>query len=193
MRTSSASAIASRVVSRSGDIGRPAVVGISGFGGAGKSTLAVTLSEQLPGSNLVPGDEFMRARPCAIRSDDWSSIDRERLLQQVLLPVQQGRDTRYQIYDWESEALGAWVSIRGSDPVIVEGVGLFHPELRSYFDLRVWIDVDLETATAQGIRRDTVVHNNPQTELWELVWKPNDGDFFNRFRPDQTADILFAP
>jgi uridine kinase len=169
------------------------VVGISGFGGAGKSTLADALAAVIPGAGVVPGDEFMIARPCATRSDDWSCIDRPRLQSQVLGPAQRGEVVRFQVFDWESQALGPWVSLDGATAVIVEGLGLFHPELVSFFDLRVWVDVDLATATAQGLWRDTHVWNNPERELWEDVWEPNDADFFRRFRPDRAADVLYSP
>lgn len=168
------------------------LVGISGFGGAGKSTLAEALHQLLPGSVVVPGDEFMRERPAAARSDDWSSIDRSRLVEQVLRPISADQQGRYQIYDWDAEALGPWVTVTATSAVIVEGVGLFHPELIPTFDLRVWIDVDLDTATARGIERDTVVYSNPQTDLWERVWKPNDEEFFRRFSPERAADILYT-
>ncbi len=174
------------------DGGRPVLVGISGFGGAGKSTLAEALHRSLPGSAVVPGDEFMRERPSAARSDDWSSVDRSRLVEQVLRPISLGQEASYQIYDWDAEALGRWVPVRATSAVIVEGVGLFHPELIPAFDLRVWIDVDLDTATARGIQRDTVVYSNPQTDLWERVWKPNDEEFFRRFSPDRAADLLYT-
>jgi hypothetical protein len=73
----------------------------------------------------------------------------------------------------------------------VEGCGLYVPQLADLFDLRVWIDVDLDTATGRGMWRDQHVHHNPQAELWRDVWVPNDADFFARFRPDLAADVLF--
>jgi len=180
------------VTTLAGEVDHPLLVGVSGFGGAGKSTLAEALHELLPGAQVVPGDEFIRVRPMTGRSDDWSSIDRQRLLEEVILPAERGEAGRYQTYDWETGMLGPWVSLSGS-PVIVEGVGLFHPDIVGRFDLRVWIDVDLDTATARGMWRDENVFHNPQTQLWEEVWKPNDADFFRRFRPDLAADIIYRP
>jgi hypothetical protein len=57
--------------------------------------------------------------------------------------------------------------------------------------VKVWVDVDLQTATRQGMRRDEHVWHNPQTELWLEVWEPNDADFYARFRPDRLADVLY--
>jgi len=147
---------------------RPVIVGISGFGGAGKSTLADAVARELPGCLVVAGDEFLLERPPTRRSDNWDVVDRDRLRAQVL------KET-------------------GVSHLVVEGLGLFVPELVGLFDLRVWLEVDLETATAQGMWRDEHVYDNPQTEFWLDVWKPNDADFFRRHRPDLAADIVFTP
>lgn len=192
LRTSDVSALAALVRTARLKLDRPALVGISGFGGAGKSTLAGALREHLPKAVVVPGDEFLLDRPTTKRCDDWSSVDRMRLLDQVLLPVRRGAAPRYQIYDGGTGSLGPWIDAAGS-VVVVEGLGLFHPELAAQFDLRIWIDVDLDSATAQGKWRDEHVWQNPQTELWNDVWMPNDADFFARFRPDLAADIHYAP
>ncbi len=188
--TSDPAAIAARVTALAGRVSRPLVVGISGFGGAGKSTLAQALHDLLPDSQVVPGDEFLLSRPPTARSDSWDCIDRMRLLRQVVLPARSGQASRYQAFDWEAGALGPWVTLTGS-PVVVEGLGLFHPDIVGHFDLRVWIDVDLDTATSWGMERDETVYDNPQTQLWEEVWKPNDADFFRRFRPDR--DVCYVP
>lgn len=192
LRTSSLGLLVRRVEHAAAQLDRAPVVGISGFGGAGKSTLAQALRDRLHGSVVVPGDEFLRDRPSTERSTDWSGVDRGRLLEQVIRPVRRGLPARYQTYNARSDALDTWSEASGST-VIVEGLSLFHPDLAEQFDVRIWIDVDLDTATAQGKWRDENVWHNPQTELWDNVWKPNDRDFFDTFRPDLTADITYVP
>ena len=170
---------------------RPPVIGISGFGGSGKSTLADLLRVELHGSAVVPGDEFLLSRPPTALSPDWDVVDRDRLRRQVMDPVRAGRPAAYQVWDPVAGALGPWVSLAGAAAVIVEGLGLFVPDLLELFDVRVWLDVDLDTATAQGRWRDEHVYGNPQTELWLDVWKPNDADFHRTFRPDESATIRY--
>ena len=189
----SAESIAEAVLALDLPGGRAPVIGVSGFGGAGKSTLAAALRQHLSGSAVVPGDDFLSAHPPTERSDTWSAVDRGRLRCQVLEPARRGAAHRYQVWDWDTRAPGPWVSLTGASAIIVEGLGLYVPELVELFDVRVWVDVDLESATAQGMWRDEHEYGNPQTELWTDVWKPNDADFFHRYRPDLAAHLLFKP
>ena len=189
----SAGALAGAVLALELPDGRPPVVGISGFGGSGKSTLAAELAEHLPGSAVVPGDEFLRSRPPIERSEHWTSVDRDRLAGQVLEPARRGVPEAYQVWDHDAGAPGPWVSLAGATAVIVEGLGLYVPALVRLFDLRVWVDVDLDTATARGMWRDEHEYGNAQADLWTGVWRPNDADFFERYRPDRVAHILYSP
>ena len=73
---------------------RRIVVGISGFGGAGKSTLARRLVEALPGSARLRGDDFLEPGLVGERSDDWSAVERRRLREEVLDPFRAGARAR---------------------------------------------------------------------------------------------------
>lgn len=172
---------------------RPVVVGISGFGGAGKSTVAAALAALLPDVVVVPADEFLLARPPTTRSNDWSDVDRERLDGQVLAPARRGEAVLYQEWDSAAGAPGPWVEVGRPAVLVVEGIGLFVPDLADRFDLRVWLDVDLADAAAQGLWRDTHVYGNPQEHLWREVWVPNDAAFMAAFRPDLSADLRLTP
>ena len=74
---------------------------------------------------------------------------------------------------------------------MVEGIGLIHPEIVSFFDLTVWIDCPLEVASERGRRRDNESHNVDHDALWRDLWTPNDHDYFEKFRPDQQADVIY--
>src|SRR4051812_37459784 len=75
------------------------IVGISGFGGAGKSTLAGALAHRLPSAAIVPVDHFHTDRVLD-RSSDWGTVDWDRLRAQALEPFRQGCALRFQVYEW---------------------------------------------------------------------------------------------
>lgn len=170
--------------------GRPLLIGISGFGGSGKSTLARKLASVLGGVEVVTTDDFWVPEQ-DLRSDSWDAYDRDRLAREVLTPAREGQAITYQVFDWDTGALGGWRDVPASPYLVVEGIGLFHPHIFSYFDFTVWVDCPLEVAQERGLRRGREEYGIDETERWINVWTPNDHDFFERYRPDQQADIVY--
>jgi uridine kinase len=168
------------------------VVGISGFGGSGKSTLARLLVETVASSARIRGDDFLDPDRSHQRSGDWDGVERLRLRGEVLDPFRAGRASVFRRFDWSVRHLGAPELVPNTDVLIVDAVGLFHPELDGALDVQIWVDVDLGTATERGKARDRSLGRD-HDQLWDTVWAPNDRDFMQRFRPDLSADILYRP
>ncbi len=174
---------------RSGGLHRRLAIGISGYGGAGKSTLARSLVARLESAVLVPGDDFLDPVAAGHRSDDWSAMDRDRLVRTVLEPFRQTEPVVLQRYDWSTGGLGPPELLPDGDVLVVDGVGLFDPTVTAWLDLAVWIDTDLATATARGKARDRgdgLDHDG----LWDEVWAPTEQAFDRRFTPRARADLV---
>ena len=166
------------------------IVAISGFGGAGKSTLAAALAKEFEPAAVVSADDFILGQ-LGERCPDWRSIDRRRLVRTVLDPARRGSPIRYQQYDWANDRLGEERKVPSAPLLLVEGVGIMHPDLLPYFDLTVWIDCPLEIAAERGRLRARENHGVDQDALWRDVWVPNDRDYFDQFRPDLLADVIY--
>lgn len=162
------------------------VVGLSGFGGAGKTTLATALADAVPRVAVVAGDDFLDPAGCAVVTDDWAGMDRSRLREQVVDPFRRGDPVRWQRHDWD-EGLAEWHDLPPCEVLVVEGVGVLHPSLS--WDLTVWVDVTPGVALARGIARDRGRYDDHET-LWREVWTPTDEAYVARFRPDLTADLV---
>lgn len=167
---------------------RPALIGISGFSGSGKSAMAVSLTRELPETCIVEADLLWNPEMDRL-SEDWSSIDRLRLRSEVLVPLRMGEDATFRPYDWEQEKLGAPVTLPKCRRAIVEGIGIFHPDLSDLFDVKVWVDAPFEDAMESGMRRDREEYGLANEAQWRDVWIPNERAYFERFRPDLMADI----
>ncbi len=171
---------------------RCCIVGISGFGGSGKTTLAASLGGRV-GFPVLGADEFATAAALE-RSSDWRGIERERLVHEVIAPTRRGATelTYRSCRDWEHFSSEP-VTLSVERGLIIEGVGLFHPSLADAFDLALWLDVDLELATARGIVRDAAAPGSPAEAQWREVWMANEIDFLARFDPIGRADFVISP
>ncbi|MDA8297339.1 MAG: phosphoglycerate transporter [Actinomycetota bacterium] len=172
--------------------GRCCIVAISGVGGSGKTTLATALG-RLVDFGVIGADEFATAAVLE-RSSDWRGIDRDRLAREVIGPARRGASTLTyaSCRDWEHFSSEPATCSVGAG-LIIEGVGLFHPSLADAFDLALWLDVDLELATARGIARDGTATGSAAEAQWRAVWRANEIDFLTRFDPIGRADLVISP
>ncbi|GII99838.1 uridine kinase [Sediminihabitans luteus] len=169
--------------------GRPIVVGVSGYGGSGKSTLARRIVAAVPGAVRMRGDDFLDPVRSHRRSTDWDGVERERLVTEVLTPFRESRASTFRRFDWGVRALGAPEPVPVADVMVVDLIGLFHPDASPALDVAVWCDVDLATATSRGMARDADLGRRHDA-LWNEVWVPNERDFEARFAPRDRADLL---
>lgn len=179
------------ISSRSITSDHPITVGISGYGGSGKSTAARALSTGLVDAVRIRGDDFLDPTRSHQRSADWDGVERTRLRDEVLAPFRERRASTFRRYDWAAGALGAPEPVPDCAIIIVDLIGLFHPSVLDAFDLTIWCDVDLNTAQHRGMRRDAQLGRD-HVQLWNEVWVPNERDFDSQFSPRESAEILLA-
>ena len=149
----------------------PAIIGVSGFGGAGKTTFANLLSQKI-NATIICVDQFGIDRQIE-NYTHWEGMDFKRLERDVLIPFYKNENTK-------------------TNFLIVEGVGLFRPELLKYFNYKIWIDCDQKVAIIRGKKRDREVNKNPQDEKWDDPWKRNDEEYFDTYKPKDVADLIIS-
>ena len=169
------------------------LVAIDGPGGAGKSTLAQLLKEQLKTLGwivaVVKHDDFYL--PSHQRENQQAKVigrdfDWERLRDQVLTPIREGRSAHYQRYDWETDVLAEWRTISASDVVLVEGVYTMRRELTHLYDLKIWVECPRATRLARGIARD----GEKARTIWEQDWMPKEDYYVKMHLPHERADLF---
>lgn len=165
------------------------VVGIAGYGGAGKTTLARALAERLPAAR-VRGDDFLDPLGSRTASDDWAALHRDELAA-VLAALRAGEPARFRPVDWATGGRQPERLAPAAPVQLVDAVGLLHPRLLPLLDLAVWVDVPLEVAVERGMRRDRQAGNDHDA-LWREVWAPTERAFERRFRPREAADVRVA-
>lgn len=175
------------------------IVAVSGFGGSGKTTLAEKIKNHFPSSTWVQLDNFLIDHG---QGDGWAGgYDWDRF-EKVLRGIKDGKDLHYQAYDWHKDALTDWyIDEELPQLIIVEGVRILQPKLISYFDISLWIECDINTATARGIARDRQNWKDKSDQegleahlqTWSKVWVPKEKEFYKEFRPDQLANYTYNP
>ncbi|MCF6376524.1 hypothetical protein L2K70_02815 [Nocardioides KLBMP 9356] len=166
------------------------VVGISGHGGAGKSTLALRLAADLgiTEEQVVATDAF-HATTCGPDAGMWEQTDWA-LVERVVRTAREGGERLRYDYRWWSGETGA-----EDHPMpvvlIVEGIRLFHDRTTNWFDLSAWIDMDADEAGARAVARN-VLQGDDEAELalWDTKWIPEGRDYERLERPQERADLV---
>ena len=170
--------------------GRTTLVAIDGLGGAGKSTLAAEVLEDLQKPAIVGVDDFYRHLAAAERAElgpedgydryfDW-----ERLRDAVLAPLSREFRSRYRRYDWATNRLAEWHEVKPGRVVIVEGVYSTRPELRQYYRVTVYVDTPREQRLARMLNRTY------EDVSWVEHWMAAEDWYEGHERPKEHVDLV---
>jgi uridine kinase len=171
---------------------RVPVIGISGHGGSGKSTLSERIAAdlELTADQVVPTDCFY-ATSCGPDAGMWEQHDWSMLeaLVKDVRHIPAPDRLRYE-YRWWSGETG--VEEQPMPPVlIIEGIRLFQERTRDWFDLAVWIDMNPLAAGARAKARN-VLQGDDQSELdfWDTKWIPEGHQYEAEVDPARLADLV---
>jgi uridine kinase len=148
------------------------LVGIDGAGGAGKSTVAATLSDK-----IVTTDDFITA--------PWEWYDFDRLRREVLDPLLRNERAHYREMDWNDGELKDWRVVEPGGVVVVEGVAALELRLRDAYDYRIWVETPREICFERGLARDGA----DALPFWE-VWSEKERRYWREQRPRDVADAV---
>ena len=161
------------------------IIVIDGRAGAGKSTLASDLQNE-----LFRAGESM---PRIIHMDDlyegWNGLAQgaDYLQRVVLNPLLATGTSSWQEYNWELEARDCWREFSGGTPLIIEGCGSLNRFTRDIAQLKVWLDVSVEIRKQRWLERDGHIFDQ-----YFDVWAAQELDFIAREKSPEFADFGLA-
>lgn len=168
------------------------LIAIDGPGGSGKSFFTDNLRKYFSNCQIIHFDDFYHEKNSSHHNKPkiGSSFDWKRLEKEVLTPLKKGSIAYYQKYDWIKDEVGGKHEVRPEGIILIEGIYSYRKEIRHYYDLSIWIEVDYELRLNRGIERD----GEDMKHRWTDEWMPKESEYIKSefHSPREKADIVIC-
>nr|WP_285768690.1 uridine kinase [Peribacillus sp. SI8-4] len=169
----------------------PYLIAIDGRGGSGKSTLASLIQAACPGSAVIHMDDFhfpssQRIQLPPSQKQIGADYDWKRLFFQVLQPLSEGMEAKYQRYDWDKDALAEWHVVPSDCLVIVEGTYSTRKELAWLYNFTVWVECPRDRRLERGLERD----GEEARQMWEDNWMIQEDLYVESQKPQERTNLV---
>ena len=166
------------------------IVAIDGRCGAGKTTLAGRLEEELGCAAFHMDDFFPRPeqRTEERLSIPGENVDHERFLEEVMRPLIQNRRFCYRPYDCKTQRPTDPVYAEPNNIAVIEGSYSCHPALWDFYDLRIFLTVEPK----EQLRRIVERNGAEKAETFKERWIPLEEKYFAAFDIENRCDLRFS-
>lgn len=165
--------------------GKTLIIGIDGPCGSGKSTLAESLAKEY-NCNIVHLDDFFL--PFSLRTEErqkeiGGNLHYERLKEEVFHKLQQDV-IEYNVFSCKVMDLLGTKTINTKPILIVEGSYSFRDDLISYYDFKIFCDIDKEN------QKNNIIKRGQDYNVFSEKWIPKEEEYFKVFNIKDRADIV---
>jgi uridine kinase len=184
---------------------RSLLVGVSGIDGCGKGYLATQLQAHLTLHGVIPAilkvdgwlnlphKRFDRDAPAVNFYENAVRLDQ--FFSQLVVPLRDRRSIHLEA-DFVEETASNYrkytYDYKDVSVVLVEGIFLFKPQYRKYFDLAIWIDCSFPTALARAIDRAQEGLSPANTiAAYDTIYFPAQRIHLAQDKPRENADLVF--
>ena len=184
---------------------RSLLVGVSGIDGCGKGYLAGQLQAYLALHGIIPA---------ILNVDGWLNLPQKRFDQnapavnfyenavrldqffsQLVLPLRDRRSIHLEadfVEETASDYRKHTYDYTNVSVALIEGIFLFKPQYRKYFDLAIWVDCSFPTALARAIDRAQEGLSPANTiAAYDTVYFPAQRIHLDQDKPRENADLIF--
>lgn len=164
------------------------LVAIDGKSAAGKSSFSDLLNKKYD-CNLFHMDDFFL--PAKLKTKErlqeaGGNVDYTRFKEEILENINKNNLFKYQIFDCKVQELTEYRGVMGKKLNIIEGVYSMHPELISYYDLKIFFDIDDNTQKERIIDRN----GKDMYKKFRDIWIPLENKYFKELDIRKKADVL---
>ncbi len=166
------------------------IIAIDGRCGSGKTTLANVLSETFD-CNVFHMDDFYLPRAMQTEkrvSQAGGNIDRERFLNEVLIPAKNGEAVSYKAFDCEAQGYKNFIKIEPQKIAIIEGSYSCHSDFYALYDMHVFLTISPETQKERIIKRN----GEEGYKAFENKWIPFEERYFKEQDVKNKCELVFV-
>ena len=151
------------------------IVGIDGKCTSGKTTLATKLAEIYDCNVFHMDDFFLRPeqRTPERFAEVGGNVDYERFKEEILIPLQDGKQFSYRPFDCSTFTLANPVTVIPKQLNIIEGTYSHHPYFGNLYDLKVMLTVTPELQRERILQRPAFLH-----QRFFEQWIPMENRYF---------------
>ena len=155
--------------------GKQIVIAIDGNCTAGKSTLASVLEKEYDCNVFHMDDFFLRPeqRTPERFAEVGGNVDYERFKEEILIPLQDGKQFSYRPFDCSTFTLANPVTVIPKQLNIIEGTYSHHPYFGNLYDLKVMLTVTPELQRERILQRPAFLH-----QRFFEQWIPMENRYF---------------
>ncbi len=164
------------------------IIAIDGPSAGGKSYLSNLLSQKYD-CNIFHMDDFFLSpeRKTKERLETpGANVDHERFLEEVLLPLSKKEEFIFDIYSCKTGEKEKSEVTKVKKLNFVEGVYSHNDNLNSYYDLKIFLDVERKTQLDRILKRS----NEFMLNKFKNEWIPLEDLFFNECSVREKADLI---
>ncbi len=164
------------------------LVAIDGRCASGKTTLAAELARNL-GAAVIHMDHFFlrpEQRTPERLETPGENIDHERFLEEVLLPLREGRCVVYRPYSCLEGRITAPIPLTNARIYIIEGSYACHPSLRYLYNLRIFSTV----APGEQMQRIRLRDGEAKAAIFRDRWIPMEEAYILACSVEACCDLL---
>lgn len=164
------------------------LLAIDGGSASGKTTLASLLASRYDCAVFHMDDFFLRPeqRTAERLAEAGGNVDRERFLEQVLLPLRAGEKVSYRRFCCADFSLLPPQEVFPSRLNVIEGAYAMHPALAPYYDCSVFLSVAPELQHERILRRESA----EKAARFFAQWIPMEQRYFDEMNVPARCDIV---
>ena len=162
------------------------IIAIDGRCASGKTTLAELLKTELDCNVFHMDDFFLRQEQRTEQrlNEPGGNVDRERFSEEVLVPLLRGEDFFYRKYSCRLGDFSETINVQNRRINIIEGAYSCHPDLRSCYDMTIFLSTNYQT------QLERIRARNGSAKMFEEKWIPLEEKYFEAFDIPAHCDLL---